>query len=568
MKKLLLLFALCFYNFALSQSIVSVTPNNANRGQNLEVLITGDDVDFYAASTTMNVSFIDQYSNILPASYFSSEMFDGTHLHVGLNVAGYAIPGPYNVHVYDSAGAFDLNLANGFTVNNAYTYTIQGNVRYDSGGNGCDASDPSIPNQKIAFTNASTPGTLVADQTGFYNYYDVHAGNNSFSPVLENPSYFTVTPPSASVTLSTNNHLVVQNFCIAPNGTHNDLEVSVIPYSNARPGFNATYKIIYKNKGTNPQSGTLNFTFDDNVMDLVVANPATDSQGTNALNWNFINLQPFESREILVTMNINSPSETPAVNAGDLLLFSSTITGVTDETPANNVSNLTQTVVGSIDPNDKTCVEGHLLPISEVGKFLHYVIRFENTGTANAEFVVVRDIIDTSKFEISTLTPLSGSHPFTTRITETNKVEFIFENINLPFDDANNDGYVTFKIKTKSTLPLGTNINNAANIYFDYNLPVITDTYTTTVYNPLSTTDFDFNSVFSLSPVPAKNNLTITPKQNVTISAVNIYNTLGQLVQEIKNPTQTIDVSGLKTGNYLIRITSDKGTASSKFIKQ
>ena len=32
---------------------------------------------------------------------------------------------------------------------------------------------------------------------------------------------------------------------------------------------------------------------------------------------------------------------------------------------------------------------------------------------------------------------------------EGNKVEFIFEGIHLPFDDANNDGYVAFKIKTK-----------------------------------------------------------------------------------------------------------------------
>lgn len=567
MKKLLLLLAFLFYNFTIGQSIISVTPNNGNRAQNLQVTITGQDVDFYASSSTMNVSFIDQFSNILPATYFyTNEGSD--QLILGLSIPGYAIPGLYDVHVNDSAGAFNLTFPDGFTVNNAYTYTIQGNFHYDSDSNGCDPSDPNIPNQRITFTDGVTTGNLYADGTGFYTYYDVDTGNNSFSPVLENPSYFTVSPTSASVVLSTTNNLFTQDFCISPNGTHNDLEVSLISYDPARPGFNATYRILYKNKGTHVQNGTVNFSFDDNVMDLVTANPAEDSQGTNTLNWIFSNLMPFESREIYITMNINSPVEIPPVNVGDELLFTATVNGVTDETPTNNISHLDQTVVNSYDPNDKTCTEGSLLPITEVGKYLHYVIRFENTGTANAENIVVRDVIDTSKFDINSLVPLSGSGSFTTKVTNTNLVEFIFENINLPFDDANNDGYVAFKIKTKPTLTVGTNISNTANIYFDYNAPITTNTYTTNVYNPLNTNDFEFNDVYTLSPVPAKDVLNITSKQTVLISSVSIYNTLGQLVQVNTNPNQIIDVSGLNAGTYFIKIASDKGTSGSKFIKE
>lgn len=567
MKKLLLLFAILFYNFSTAQSIISVTPNNGNKGQNLQVTITGQNVDFYASSTTMNVSFIDQFSNILPATSFYT-VYDSNNLYANLSIPGYAVPGLYDVHVDDSAGGFNLTLTDGFTVNNAYTYSIQGNVHYDGNSNGCDASDPMLPGQRITFNNAGTIGNLYANGTGFYTYYDVHAGSNTFTPFLENPTYFTVSPPSASVVLSTTTNLFVQDFCIAANGTHNDLEVSLVPDIPARPGFNAIYRILYKNKGTQVQSGTLNLSFDDNVMDLVSAVPTIDSQGTNVLNWSFTNLLPFETRQITVIMNINSPADTPAVNVGNELLFTANVNGATDETPTNNISHLDQTVVGSYDPNDKTCAEGHLLPITEVGKYLHYVIRFENTGTANAENIVVRDVIDTSKFDISSLVPLSGSGLFTTKILNTNQVQFIFENINLPFDDAHNDGYVAFKIKSKSTLTVGTNISNTANIYFDYNLPVNTDPYVTTVFNPLDTSDFEFGNVFTLSPVPAKNNLTITTKQNVTISSVNIYNTLGQLMQVSTSPSNNIDVSGLQTGSYFIQIISDKGTASSQFIKE
>jgi uncharacterized repeat protein (TIGR01451 family) len=567
MKKLLLLLAFLFYNFIAAQSIVSITPNNGNRAQNLEVTITGQNVDFNATSPTISVSFIDQFSNIIPASYFYPG-FETNELRVGISIPGYAIPGQYDVNVSESNGTYNMTSVNGFTVNNAYTYTIQGNVRYDSNGNGCDASDASMPNQRINFTSGSTTGSMITDTSGNYSYYDIHVGNYAFSPALENPSYFTISPPNASVNVSSSNYLVTQNFCIAPNGTHNDLEVSFIPITNARPGFDAVYKVVYKNLGTNAQSGTVSLEFGDSVLDLVAAVPAATSQGTNTLNWSFTNLMPFETRQIYITFNVNSPAETPAVNAGNLLAFIAAITGAADETPANNTSNLTQTVVGSIDPNDKTCAEGHNLPINDVGKYLHYVIRFENTGSANAETVVVRDVIDTSKFDMSTLRPLTGSHSFTTKISNTNMVEFIFENINLPFDDAHNDGYLAFKIKTKPTLTIGTNISNTANIYFDYNLPVITNTYTTTVFQPLSVDSFEFSDVYALSPVPTMNTLTITTKQDVIMSSVSIYNTIGQLVHTVKDPGETIDVSGLKTGVYFIRITSDKGTLSSRFIKE
>ena len=221
----------------------------------------------------------------------------------------------------------------------------------------------------------------------------------------------------------------------------------------------------------------------------------------------------------------------------------------------------------SLDPNDKTCVEGATVSPSTVGQYVHYVVRFENTGTANAQNIVVKDMIDTAKYDVSSLVPLSGSASYVTRITNTNQVEFIFQNINLPFMAGTNTGYVAFKIKTKPTLVVGDTFSNAANIYFDYNFPVVTNTATTTIAT-LGTPDFVFSSMFSLSPVPAKNVLTITTKHAVVMSSANIYNTLGQFIQVNTNPNEAIDVSGLKTGSYFIRIVSDKGTVSGKFLKE
>ncbi len=203
-----------------------------------------------------------------------------------------------------------------------------------------------------------------------------------------------------------------------------------------------------------------------------------------------------------------------------------------------------------------------------VGEYVHYIIRFENTGTFAAQNIVVKDIIDSAKFDINTLVPVKGSHEFVTKISDNNKVEFIFEGINLPFDDANNDGFVAFKIKTKSSLVLGDTFSNSANIYFDYNFPIVTNTATTTV-QALGKSDFEFSKYFTLYPNPTSGILNLSVKNGIALNSIAIYNMLGQLVIAIPNAqtVSAIDVSSLKTGNYFIKMTTDKGTSNSKFIK-
>ncbi|MCZ8196704.1 MAG: T9SS type A sorting domain-containing protein [Flavobacterium sp.] len=102
---------------------------------------------------------------------------------------------------------------------------------------------------------------------------------------------------------------------------------------------------------------------------------------------------------------------------------------------------------------------------------------------------------------------------------------------------------------------------------------VATYGYTNCVVNSncsLANQDFDFVDYFSINPNPAKDILTIQTKENVEVSSINIYNTLGQLVLLIPNAKDisTIDVSSLKKGNYFIKVLSDKGVSSTKFIKE
>lgn len=379
---------------------------------------------------------------------------------------------------------------------NGTFYEILGDVKFDFNNNGCDVDDVIYPNLKFNITNGTDLGTFIANTSGDF-YIPIQAGIHTITPVLENPTYFTISPSSFVVNFPSQVSPFTQNFCVSIN-PHSDVEIVLVPTIPARPGFEAFYRIIYKNIGNQVENGEVTFAYEEDVLDFISSSTIYDSQtfynNTTTLHWNYSNLMPFETRRIDVVLNVNSPMETPAVNIGDVLgIFSEISTTNTDEDLSNNSSGLRQVVVGSYDPNDKTCVEGETVDVATVGKYIHYVIRFENTGTYPAQNIVVKDMIDTSKFDISTLVPLHGSHEFFTRIKD-NKVEFIFENINLDFNDATNDGYVVFKIKTLPTLILGQTFSNDANIYFDYNFPIITNEYVTTIQNVLSNQDFAFEN--------------------------------------------------------------------------
>jgi hypothetical protein len=269
------------------------------------------------------------------------------------------------------------------------------------------------------------------------------------------------------------------------------------------------------------------------------------------------------------TMTLNTPTQaTNPLNGGDILTFTGTVTGTgADAMPADNVMVFDQTVVNSYDPNDKTCLEGKTIDPSDVGEYVHYMIRFENTGTASAVNIVVKDEIDLSQFDITTLIPLGGSHDYYTRIREGNVVEFIHEDINLDFNDATNDGHVLFKIKTLNTLVTGDTFDNTAEIYFDFNFPIVTNTETVTVQSTASIYEATDASI-AVYPNPTSSLLNITSEngiQNVTVMNIN-----GRLLSQYQFTSnqlaQQIDVSNLGTGMYFVTIVSDLGSSTQKVV--
>jgi len=287
------------------------------------------------------------------------------------------------------------------------------------------------------------------------------------------------------------------------------------------------------------------------------------TQAAGQINWNFTNLMPFESRSIEVTLNLNGPIEIPAVNIDDILNFTvSSFPSEVDETPLDNSFTFQQTVVGSFDPNDKTCLEGNVISTEMIGNYLHYNINFENTGTAAAEKIVVKDIIDTTKFDISTLQVLNISHATITKVSG-NKVEFMFDNINLlPAAHGN----IVFKLKTKSDLAIGSTVSNKADIYFDYNFPIETNTATST-FQLLNNTAFEIDDSITVYPNPAKNQITVNAKN--TINSMQLFDVQGRIINTslVNDRKLDFDISSYSNGIYFLKVTTDKGIKTQKIIK-
>ena len=436
-------------------------------------------------------------------------------------------------------------------------------MTFDGNNNGCGAEDAPQPFIRVNITDSATTGATFTNAAASYSFY-TGAGGYQISPLLENAQWFTVSPNSPTITFpNTNNNVTTQNFCIAPNGVHSDVEVVIAPIMPSRPGFNATYKIVYKNKGNQTVSGSINFSFEDEVLNYISATVAPNDQIFGARIWHYTNLRPFESRSFEVTLHVNAPTDNPPVNIGDILNYTAMITPIAgDETVSDNTFHFNETVIGSYDPNDITCLEGGIVSPTEIGNYLHYNIRFENTGTAEAENIVVRTEVNPTDFDINSLQLLNASHPVYAKITG-NVVEFIFSSILL---ESGGHGNVLLKVKSKNTLQQGDMVNKQANIYFDYNFPVETND-AETVFQSLNNPDFDVDNSVTIYPNPSNGILNVKGKFN--IKSTQLFDVQGRLLQSniVNDTTTVIDLSSQSKGIYFVKVITDSGIKAEKIIR-
>ena len=223
-------------------------------------------------------------------------------------------------------------------------------------------------------------------------------------------------------------------------------------------------------------------------------------------------------------------------------------------------------VTNSYDPNMKyvtpTGVDPNFHYIDSTD-ILDYKIDFQNTGTANAIRVQLIDTLP-PQVDITTFHPTVATHPYTWQIKPGRVLEITFDNIQLvpaSVDSLASIGFIEFQIHQVSGNSMGTRIENFADIYFDFNPPIRTNTVFNTIGWPV---------IINVDPVEPFDDIVVYPNPTtgevfVKVEGIyeqeldfEIYTLMGQKVSSGRFETgerYRADLQHLPKGVYLYRIT-------------
>lgn len=173
------------------------------------------------------------------------------------------------------------------------------------------------------------------------------------------------------------------------------------------------------------------------------------------------------------------------------------------------------------------------------------------------------------KLDWSTLLPLDSSHAYNVVVTNGKYVAFAFDNINLPAQQDNEEGsngFIAFKIKPKQDVIVNDVVLGKADIFFDYNPPITTNTVTTKFTPQLSVQDA-VQTIVRVHPIPSKALIHISASKTIRISNAKVFSLNGALLIHKKHDFHFIDISNLSKGVYFLKLESDNGEFMKKIVK-
>ncbi len=514
--------------------------------------VSGSGMAFYVGligNTTADYNLRNGTSNWTMCN--ASTTFPGTGMQLGpLSVLPNGMV--YSYGICPSAG-----------VQFSYMY---GKVYNDVNNNGTqDAGELGLPNvlihESLQNTNATT------DASGNYSFFFIDS-TQTYTLSCTPYTYWTVTNTPSTISI----HPQVQstannNFGIHATPNIHDVAISCNSVNLPWPSAVVTFYATYHNIGTVVESDTILFT-KDSLYTYVIATPAPAFVMGNKIGWVYSSLQLNEYRNIQLKLKADT-----SIQMGDTLHSNWRIQPYNvDVAQSNNIKLHNQPCLSSFDPNEKSVSPSGNINGNEL---LNYTIRFQNTGTAQANNIFVRDTLD-SNLDINTFEITGYSHPMTYSINGTGNLLCTFANINLPdsfVNEPGSHGFVSYSIKPKVGIAQGTDIFNTASIYFDFNAPVQTNTTNNKIASLVSV-----NSVVS-----SKQAMVIFPNPangiiNVTIANTNrgkvllqIFNSMGEMVgqQQSSSEKTKVDIHSYTAGSYLLKAsTSDGRLFTQKFIKE
>lgn len=282
----------------------------------------------------------------------------------------------------------------------------------------------------------------------------------------------------------------------------------------------------------------------------------------------FGNINNTDAFNMVFTTNTNAQS------GNDICVDIAVSPTAADNNTDNNYYQYCYTVVNSMDPNMKEVFPQSVLPGYD--DYFIYTIHFQNTGTAPAFNIMLVDtlstLLNTETFEL-----LNYSHTNMVMLKD-RVLTFRFPNIMLPDSTTNepaSKGFVQFKIKPIEILYTGINVENKAEIYFDYNAPVVTNTAVTKFEYITGTDGMPGSEHLNIFPNPVGEKAYLYYKASCSQTIkITIFNVIGQEIRSFNISadaglnTIPINTQELISGVYMLMVNEGKsGSGKIKFVK-
>lgn len=416
-------------------------------------------------------------------------------------------PAAPTIYTVSSSGSCNHinDLRFGIVDSSMFRICISGYVYEDDNNNGIkDIGEFGINGQRVyigsysAMTNVAGYYYIVVPRSAYILSYIIPPtllGYTHTSPAVYN------LVPVAGITIYPGN-----NFGINDTTPVNNLCADLMPVTNVSPLGPIWYRLYVNNTGSTVMSGTATMYYDPRFV-YNSSSPVGIHDGVgHSITFSFSGLAPHASTSYFI--RFNNPITLVAGDAVFNVAIVDASIGISEIEYACNMDTLHQLVAASWDPNDKSVspvgvgVEGEIADNTK----LDYTIRFQNTGTAAAVNIILIDTIspnlDLESFELK-----ASSHDVRTQI-EGRTLKFFFDAIMLPdsaSDPEGSKGFVSYSLHTIPFSPEGTTIQNNADIYFDLNAPVRTNTTLNTITYKLSVENIDHNIHFNAYPNPFEN---------------------------------------------------------------
>ena len=448
-----------------------------------------------------------------------------------------------------------------------YTYNNSGCILsrsfVDNNSNGIsDNGEASFNKGIFSYNNSSDVISTYYghDNARRYCSTPTNTANFEFQIQPEYAPYYSATTTSYNnISFSNNQTLLFPVTLIQP---FEDLEIRYFTSSLPRAGFNQFVYISYRNNGTVPLQGIINFVKDPQLSIVDVSLPVADYTLTSdGFSYLTTTINPGFGGQIRVKLSV---PDFPIVAIGDLLTNSVTITSNSgnDAVLSNNSFSETKAIIGAYDPNNKTESHGGQIEFDQFtsNDYLYYTINFQNLGNASAIDVRIEDLLD-AKIDESSFQMIESSHNYSLERNGSN-LTWSFDDIQLLPSFVSEDlskGFVLFKVKPKPGYAVGDIIPNSASIYFDTNPAITTNTFNTEFVDSLGNPRFDSNNIL-LAPNPANETIQIQLQNtSETIANVSITDVLGKNIRTLKATTgnqMSVDVADLSQGVYFVAITT------------